>query len=71
MYLNVLPIVGVHELDAPNPLLFALVGVGHKGACLQGPTVDSDKSQSALNNEHCLQDGTKLHGRLCSLLAKT
>lgn len=54
VYLDVFSVVGVHELDAPNPLLLALVGVGHKSACLQGATVNSDKRQSPLRVYTCL-----------------
>lgn len=50
MYLDVFPVVGMHELNAPNPLLLALVGVGYKGTCLQSPTVNPDKGQGTLHN---------------------
>ena len=47
--LDVFSVVSMHELDAPNPLLLALVGVAHKSSCLQGATVDPHKCQSALH----------------------
>lgn len=50
--LDVLSVVGMHELDATNSLLLALVRVGHKGAGLQCTTVDPHKSQCALHAQY-------------------
>ena len=50
--LDVLPVVGMHELDATNSLLLALVWVGDKGAGLQCTTVDPHKSQCTLHAQY-------------------
>ncbi len=48
--LDVLSVVGMHELDATNSLLLALVWVGDKGASLQCTTVDPHKSECTLHD---------------------
>jgi len=53
--LDVLSVVGMHELDATNPLLLALIRVGHKGASLQCTTVDPHKSECTLHAQYKLR----------------
>lgn len=50
--LDILSVVGMHELDATNTLLLALVRVGHKGAGLQRTTVDPHKSECSLHAQY-------------------
>ena len=57
--LDVLSVVGMHELDATNSLLLPLVRVGNKGAGLQCTTVDPHKSERTLHAHYTFG----LHGR--------
>ena len=63
--LDVLSVVGMHELDATNTLLLALVRVGDKGAGLQCATVDPHKSQCTLHaQKHFSPQGVSNAGML-------